>query len=290
MRRKILGNGETGRGRRAVLFALCAFFASALFGAEILKNAPIVYGEEPLLRAGSASGERTVLTLCAVEVPFRWIAPGSFTMGSPLEEPLRDEAEVAHEVTITRGFWLSETEITQRFYEAVTEKNPSEFRGAALPVDTVSWDDAVKFCETLRAKAGGNVTLRFRLPTEAEWEYAARAGNAASGLDTLECHAWSGFETASGTTHEVGTKEPNAWGLHDMQGNLWEWCADGWSDFTSEKQTDPFAANESNPVRIDRGGCWDSPPQHCRFAWRGVYERDRASRFVGFRIAFFPND
>ena len=239
-----------------------------------------------LLPPGTVSGERRTLTLCGTEVPFRWCAPGTFRQGSPTDEPLRDPAEVPHEVELTEGFWLAETETTQSFYEAVTGSNPSAFSGPALPVDTVSWIDANRFCERLNAQLPAGVNKKFRLPTEAEWEYAARAGDNSSGLDGLEERAWSGMENASGSTRPVGTKAPNRWGFFDMQGNLWEWCADGWSDYPPQKTVDPFTPNESNPVRIDRGGCWDSTPQYCRFAWRGVYESDRAGRYVGFRILF----
>lgn len=238
--------------------------------------------------AGAVAGERRTVELAGVEVAFRWIAPGTFRMGSPEDETLRDPAETPHLVELTRGFWLAETETTQALYRAVTGTNPSEFVGDTLPVDTVSWDEACAFCRTLSERENLADGCGYRLPTEAEWEFAARAGSEASGLDFLARFAWTGEPTESGSTHLVGTKEPNRWGLFDMRGNLWEWCADGWSDYPAEKAVDPFTSAGNAAVRIDRGGCWDSPPQHARFAWRGVYEHHRKSRFVGFRIARTP--
>lgn len=242
---------------------------------------------DPLATPGMVAGERRTALLFDVEVPFRWIAPGTFWMGSPEDEPERDAAETRHEVELTAGFWLAETETTQRLYQAVTGKNPSEFSGDSLPVDTVSWDEAAAFCEALNRQL--NLNAGFRLPTEAEWEYAARSGDQSSGIETLTACAWTAEPTESGSTHPVGTKEANGWGLCDMRGNLWEWCADGWSDYPQDKATDPFASGDGKPVRIDRGGCWDSPPKHARYAWRGVYEHERKSRFVGFRIARTPS-
>ncbi|MBQ6620696.1 MAG: formylglycine-generating enzyme family protein [Thermoguttaceae bacterium] len=234
------------------------------------------------------AGDRMVLHAAGVDVPMRWIPAGSFQMGSPKEEPGRDSAEVLHKVTLTSGFWMSETEVTQRLYRAVAGENPSQFAGDDLPVDTVSWDEAVHFCETLQTALEKDDAIDgswlCRLPSEAQWEYACRAGDSGSGIDNLPETAWSGEPTQSGSTHPVGTKAPNAWGLCDMHGNLWEWCADSWNDFTTDDQVDPLTLNSEAEVRIDRGGCWDSTPYYCRTAWRGVYEHYRKSRFVGFRF------
>ena len=254
---------------------------------ETLKNSQNHPPTDPLAMPGRAFGERRMAVLFGVEVPFRWIAPGVFRMGSPENEPLRDAAETLHDVELTAGFWLAETETTQAFYQAVIGSNPSEFSGDLLPVDTVSWDEATAFCAALNRRL--NLDGAFRLPTEAEWEYAARGGDESSGIETLADGAWIAESTDTGSTHPVGTKAPNGWGLCDMRGNLWEWCADGWSDYPQEKVSDPFTSGDGKAVRIDRGGCWDSPPQHARFAWRGVYEHDRKSRFVGFRIARTPS-
>ena len=212
-------------------------------------------------------------------------------MGSCEDEPLRDAAEVRHEVEISTGFWLLETEVTQELYEAVTGENPSVFRGKNRPVDSVSWDDAAAFCERLN-QTNAESGLFFCLPTEARWEYACRAGTEGMYAGDLDALAWRGEPSDSGSTHAVALKQPNRWGLYDMHGNLWEWCADGWSDYSTEKALDPFTigSDSASAVRIDRGGCWDSPPQHCRSAWRGVYERNRKSAFVGFRIAADPKE
>lgn len=237
------------------------------------------------LTPGETAGDRLTITVEGVDFPFRWAPPGEFMMGSPTEEEGRDAAEVRHPVELTRGFWILETEVTQRMFESVTGTNPSEFQGDNLPVETVSWDDAAAFCDKwasfVRPPNGRIVAL----PTEAEWEYACRAGSTGAYPGPLSEIAWSGEPTESGSTHPVGTKKPNGWGLFDMTGNLWEWTADRWSDFTAEKRIDPVGPSDApGTVRIDRGGCWDSRPEECRSAHRGVYEKERKSRFVGFRF------
>lgn len=235
-----------------------------------------------------SEGERKVFHAAGIDIPMRWLPPGSFLMGSPEGEPGRDSAEVLHKVELTSGFWMGETEVTQRLYRAVVGENPSQFVGDDLPVDTVSWDEAVSFCEKLQGCLEKTVACSgnwlCRLPSEAQWEYACRAGDSGSGIENLTAVAWSGEITEIGSTHPVGTKEPNAWGLYDMHGNLWEWCADSWNDFTTQEQTDPLTLQNDADVRIDRGGCWDSTEEYCRSAWRGTYEHYRKSRYVGFRF------
>lgn len=259
-------------------------FAAEVFILIVSLSFPVIV----LTAQERSAGERIVLRAAGVDIPMRWVPAGSFQMGSPEEEPGRDSAEIPHKVTLTSGFWMSETEVTQRLYQAVAGENPSQFVGDDLPVDTVSWDEAVLFCEKLQTtlekdEAISGVPL-CRLPSEAQWEYACRAGDTGSGIENLPEAAWSGEPTESGSTHPVGTKAPNAWGLCDMHGNLWEWCADSWNDFTTDDQVDPLTLSSESEVRIDRGGCWDSTPDYCRTAWRGVYEHYRKSRFVGFRF------
>ena len=239
--------------------------------------------------AGTQAGQRQVIIVSGVEFPFRWCPQGSFIMGSPATEKDRDDSELQHRVTFSRGFWLLETEVTQQMYKAVTGTNPSNFQGERLPVDQVSWLDANSFCEKLSeivaSTSGIKSAIKFALPTEAQWEYAARAGSSGPYAGKLDDLAWYGEPTEGGTTHTVATKSPNAWGIHDMHGNLWEWCHDRFADFSSGDVADPVAPETAlGNTRIDRGGCWDSTPEYCRSAHRGVYESDRKSRFVGFRI------
>ena len=257
----------------ALAVAIAAIFASRKW------TAPPGQGVGP----GQAEGERLVLTIDGVAFPFRWAPAGEFLMGSSAGEEGRDEAEVRHPVVLTRGFWILETEVTQAMYAAVTKTNPSEFNGENLPVDTVSWFDANAFCAEWAKAARLPSSIAARLPSEAEWEYACRAGTLGPYYLPIESSGWIGEPTESGGTHPVGEKEPNDWGLYDMHGNLWEWTADGWYDFSGERQTDPRGTADGE-VRVDRGGCWDSRPNEARSAYRGVYEAPRSSRFVGFRF------
>ncbi|MDO5553930.1 MAG: formylglycine-generating enzyme family protein [Planctomycetia bacterium] len=230
---------------------------------------------------GRNAGARGVLTWDGLEYAFRWCPAGSFIMGSPESETGRDEAEVLHKVNLTQGFWILETEVTQEMYQSVMGVNPSAFRGVNMPVDTISWEEATRFCEELSSRVGAKITL----PTESQWEYAARAGTTGPWSGELAALAWYGEATESGSSHAVAGKKPNAWGIYDMHGNLWEWCRDRWTDYTGEEVTDPQGSSDGyDGVRVDRGGCWDSSAEYCRSAYRGVYERNRKSRFVGFRV------
>jgi formylglycine-generating enzyme required for sulfatase activity len=184
-------------------------------------------------------------------------------------------------------------EVTQAQYEQVMGVNPSEFKGANNPVETVTWDDAVEFCRRLSAlpaeKAAGNV---YRLPTEAEWEYACRAGTTTMysfGDDESDLcdYGWS-RENSDGKTHPVGSKLPNAWGLYDMHGNVWEWCQDWLGDYPRGSVTDPSGAT-SGSSRVYRGGSWDYTAEICRSAYRnGNVPSYRYFNF-GFRVSLSPS-
>jgi formylglycine-generating enzyme required for sulfatase activity len=174
--------------------------------------------------------------------------------------------------------------VTQEQYQQVTGTNPSHFKGRDLPVEWVSWDDAQEFCKKVSEKTGQSV----RLPSEAEWEYACRAGTTTQFCSgdadaDLESVAW--YDGTSGKkTHPVGQKAPNAWWLYDMHGNVKEWCADRYGDYRARAATDPQGPAEGAD-RVLRGGSWDSNPKFCRSA--GRYEStpdNRYSRF-GFRVA-----
>jgi formylglycine-generating enzyme required for sulfatase activity len=170
----------------------------------------------------------------------------------------------AHQVTLTKGFWIGQTEVTQEAYQRVTGKNPSEFKGARLPVEDVSWNEAQAYCRA----------VGMRLPTEAEWEYAARGGDTSARYGTLDAVAW--YDGNSGkTTHEVGQKRANMYGLYDMLGNVWEWVAD-WYDAYDEKYygqslaVDP-AGPGSGTVRVVRGDSWYDTPRNARVSIRDKY-------------------
>ncbi len=204
------------------------------------------------------------------------IHPGSFTMGSPVGEVGRTEKERQHEVTIDESFYIGAFEVTQEEYEKVIGSNPSAFKDVRNPVETVSWDDAVACCEKLSEVAEEKAEGRkYRLPTEAEWEYACRASSTTAysfgdSMELLEDYAWRGQEF-TGKTHHVGEKKANKWRLHDMHGNVWEWCQESHPDFPT--------------YRVFRGGSWTSINIFCRSACRRANVPTLRSHDIGFRVA-----
>ena len=220
----------------------------------------------------------------SIGMEFKLIPAGTFTMG---------EGDDAHQVTLTRPFKMGVHEVTQAQYEQVMGVNPSFAQGANSPVQIVSWLDAVEFCRRLSElpaeKKAGNV---FRLPTEAEWEYACRAGTTtlfSFGDDEskLGDYAWY-WENAGIRTHPVGEKKPNAWGIYDMHGNVWEWCQDWYDRYPSGAVTDPTGPS-SGSDRVLRGGGWNSPAESCRSANRvWGYPSNRSNNF-GFRVCLSPS-
>src|SRR5450759_3260369 len=177
----------------------------------------------------------------------------------------------AHEVTLTRGFWVGRTPVTQEAYQRVMGKHPSHFKGASLPVESVTWDEARAYC-----KAVG-----MRLPTEAEWEYAARGGNASSRYGVLREIAW--FSGNSGDkTHEVAQKLPNAYELYDMLGNVWEWVEDWYGAYEPGQQSDPTGP-ATGTERTRRGGSWDFVQRIARVSSRGKDVPGYRGDFIGFR-------
>jgi len=223
---------------------------------------------------------------------------GTFTMGSPANEEGRDSDEVQHQVTVG-SFTMGKYEVTQREYQEVMGTNPSSFKGDNLPVEMVTWFDAVEYCNKRSQREGltpaytingTNVTWNrnangYRLPTEAEWEYACRAGTTTAyntGASINDNTGWYS-DNSGATTHPVGQKPANAWGLYDMHGNVWEWCWDWYDDYPSGAQTDPVGAS-SGSYRVLRGGCWFIPAQYARSAWRsGNLPNDRGDN-LGFRV------
>jgi len=218
-----------------------------------------------------------------------WIEPGSFTMGSPGTEVNRSSDEISHRVTLSRGHWLGKTEVTQRQWESVLGNNPSSFKrvGRNGPVEKVSWEDAMEFCRMLTEKErrGGRLPegFTYTLPTEAQWEHGCRAGTTGTRAGDLEEMGW--YKTNSGeTTHPVGEKQANGWGLYDMHGNVWEWCRDWAGNYPTGAVTDPTGAT-SGSNRILRGGCWYFPESFCRSADRNSNEPGFRNYNVGFRLA-----
>ena len=236
------------------------------------------------------------------------IEKGTFTMGSPDSEEGRFDDETAHEVTLTRGFRIGATQVTQAQWKAVMGNEPSLFKGDDLPVEQVSWDEAVEFCSKLSAtevKEG----RKYRLPNEAEWEYACRAGSrgpfAGTGKlddmgwyadnsgdapldsqriwDTDQANYWKRiFEDNKCRTHPVAQKRQNA-GLYDMHGNVWEWCSDWQGDYPSDRVTNP-SGPAAGASRVVRGGSWATYPRYCRSADRHGYAPDVRNGSLGFRV------
>jgi formylglycine-generating enzyme required for sulfatase activity len=188
-----------------------------------------------------------------------WIAPGSFMMGCSFgDKECFDWEDKPHPVTVGKGFWIGQTEVTQEAYKLVTGTNPSLYKGANLPVDQIGWDDARKYCEA----------VSMRLPSEQEWEYAARGGSAAPRYGEIVAIAW--YDSNSGDqTHEVGRKQPNAYGLFDMIGNMWEWVN---ASYGSDK-------------KILRGGSFFNLPRDLRVSNRLWATPDTRHRNMGIRCA-----
>ena len=245
-----------------------------------------------------------------VTIPMVLIPAGTFQMGNTgaCLEWTPDETLV-QTVTISREFYMSKYEVTQKQYQSVMDTNPSYFKGENLPVETVSWYESVAFCNALSQLEGltpcytingTNVTCNweangYRLPTEAEWEYACKAGTSTdfySGSLTnenctpidanLDNIAWY-CGNANNTTHPVGQKQPNAFGLYDMSGNVWEWCWDWYSSYSSTAVTDPTGASTGS-FRVYRGGSWCINAYYCRSACRISYAPNYDNLIIGFRI------
>ena len=212
-------------------------------------------------------------------------------MGSPESELGRDDDEIQHQVTLTKGFYMQTTEVTQGQWQAVMGNNPSGFKGDNLPVETVSWNDAQEFIQKLNSKGEGT----YRLPTEAEWEYAARASSTTKYAcgDSESClsdMAWYS-ENSGSTTHPVGQKQANAWGLYDMHGNVEEWVQDKYGYYSSGAVSDPVsdpvgASSRSN--RVVRDGGWIVRARYCRSANRSGNVPSHSYGVLGFRVLRSP--
>ena len=237
------------------------------------------------------------------------IPAGTFTMGSPGTEPGRGSEEgPQHAVTISKPSYMGIYPVTQEQYEQVMGTNPSRFKGASNPVETVSWDDATEFCKKLSQKTG----KRVRLPTEAQWEYACRAGTTTAyntgpaispgeaDCDFSGSSATPGYwaklkgwvrsffpagKQPQGGPKPVGSFKPNDFGLYDMHGNIWQWCADWYGDdyYAHSPSSDP-AGPESGSPRVLRGGSWSVDPRSCRSAYRFWIDPDHRRSVFGFRV------
>ncbi|GHT82690.1 hypothetical protein AGMMS49543_08050 [Betaproteobacteria bacterium] len=239
----------------------------------------------------SASAQTDKTFTNSIGTEFILIPAGSFTMGTDENDEDAGEDETPqHRVSISQAFYLGKYEVTQGEWVAVMGSNPSKFKGRSNPVEQVSWNDVQTFIQRLNAKEGTN---KYRLPTEAEWEYAARAGTKSTysfGDDAGQLGAYAWYDGNSGDqTHPVGQKKPNPWGLYDMHGNVWEWVND-WYDksyYSRSPSTDP-AGSSSGRYRVLRGGSWSLSAGFLRSAGRGSISPDSRYDLDGFRLARFP--
>ena len=206
-------------------------------------------------------------------------------MGATSEQGSNAESDEkpAHQVTLS-DYMICKTEVTQELWQAVMGKNRSRFKGDNLPVENVSWNDCQEFIKKLNTLTG----LNFRLPTEAEWEYAARGGNKSkgykySGSNNISSVAWY-KGNASLKTHAVATMSPNELGLYDMSGNVCEWCSDWYGDYSSGSQTNPKGPS-SGPIHVHRGGSWSCHARGSRVSKRNNYNPGNRSYFLGLRLA-----
>jgi formylglycine-generating enzyme required for sulfatase activity len=229
------------------------------------------------------------------------IEGGTFTMGSPSSESGRSDNEVQHRVTVS-SFYMGKYQVTQEEYETVMGTNPSNKKGYNLPVEQVTWYEAVEYCNRLSQREGltpaytingTNVSWNrsatgYRLPTEAEWEYAARGGNGSpgnfiySGSNSIDEVAWYTSNSAGGT-QPVGTKKANGLGLYDLSGNVWEWCWDWYGAYPTSLQADPVGAS-SGSFRVGRGGSWYNTAQNVRSAYRNYGTPSNRNNILGFRL------
>jgi len=278
--------GKAGLSIAAISLALTAILAPALFAFRsgqtdrLPNDTPYKEPNEP----NTPEPGHTITN--SIDMNLICIPPGRFTMGSPPTEAATDYDErPRHLVAISKPFYMSVTEVTQAQWQAVMTENQSSFKGDDRPVETISWEQADEFCKELTRREG----KKYRLPTEAEWEYACRAGSTTTfsfgdSDANLPEYAWFASNSAL-TTHPVGTKKPNKFGLHDMHGNVWEWCGD-WYDadyYAASPDTDPQGP-ATGEFRVLRGGSRTHYAPYCRSANRRFVSPVVSSSIDGFRI------
>ena len=223
---------------------------------------------------------RTLVLPGGAKMEVIYVAPGSFVMGSPEGEAGRFDNETQHRVTITKGYWLGKYPVTQEEWVSLMGENPARFKNARNPVERVSWEDCQEFCQKLNSY----LHCGARLPTEAEWEYACRAGSVGGyGIKgSFDQISWC-CDNSDDTTHPVGQKGKNNWGFRDMHGNVWEWCEDWYGDYDAIAQIDPTGP-ESGEARVARGGSWFNPLYYGRSAKHSGYSPGVCDPAIGFRL------
>ncbi len=233
---------------------------------------------------GAAENEELPITVNGVTFNMVYVEGGTFMMGATSEQgsDADSDEKPTHSVTLS-SYYIGQTEVTQALWEEVMGSNPSIFKGDTNPVESVSWDDCQTFIQKLNKRTGKT----FRLPTEAEWEYAARGGKKSrgykySGSNVIGTVAWYGSNSGD-KIHAVGTKAPNELGIYDMSGNVWEWCNDWYGDYSSNAQTNPTGA-ESGSRRVNRGGSWGCNARGCRSSYRSYISPSDSRNYLGLRL------
>ena len=254
-----------------------------------LKPVKMVVATSGLAASSGGAGQKEIANTIGVKMEL--IGPGSFVMGSTTGP---GDERPAHRVELTKGFYMGVTEVTQEQWESVMPDNRSRYKGVDRPVTNVTLEDCVEFCKLLTKKERAQGKLpegaEYRLPTEAEWEYACRAGSEANygfGDSETDLGEYAWYRENSGRTQPVGTKKPNAWGLFDMHGNVWEWCSDWYGSYSAEETEDPTGA-PAGAKRVFRGGSWGSTAAYCRSAARNKCQGDNPKHYrlsgLGFRL------
>ena len=262
-------NKQVPAGRHRIVW-------NVLSGREKLANANICFKVE--VNSGK-------FTVNGVSFEMVRVEGGTFRMGttSEQEDDAYSDENPVHSVTLS-SYYIGKTEVTQDLWQAVMGTNSSDFKGAALPVECVSWDDCQEFIQKLNSLTGRN----FRLPSEAEWEFAFRGGNNSngykySGSNDIDNVAWY-WDNTGQKTHPVGTKAPNELGIYDMSGNVCELCSDWYADYTSYPQTNPKGP-QSGSYRVYRGGGWAYSARNCRSSFRYFCSPTDRHNFLGLRLA-----
>ena len=233
----------------------------------------------------SPPSQNLTFTVGGVSFTMVYVPGGTFTMGATSEQgsDAWNDEKPTHSVMLS-SYYIGQTEVTQALWTAVMGSNPSYFKGDSRPVENVSWNDCQTFISRLNAKTG----KQFRLPTEAEWECAARGGQSGgskyAGSDNISNVAWYD-DNSGGETHNVATKSPNSLGIYDMSGNVWEWCQDCYGGYSSSSQTNPKGPS-SGVLRVLRGGSWFSDARYCRVSYRHCYTPSFSDYDLGLRLAF----
>ena len=261
-----------------------AMATQSVVSQPIVVQQPTV-AQQPVVQTPVTNGDNISISVKdGISIDMVRVEAGTFTMGATpeMEDPNSDE-KPTHQVTLTNDYYIGKYEVTQALWKAVMENNPSGFKGDNLPVENVSWNDCQEFLSKLNSVTG----KKFRLPTESEWEYAARGGKKGggyqySGSNKLSDVAWY-YKNSKKKTHPVGLKQANELGIYDMSGNVCEWCQDWYDKYSSSSQTNPIGTT-SGSCRVFRGGCWDYGGRFCRSSLRCINTPGYSDYILGLRL------